>query len=188
MARHDARVHPGACRRRSAGGSTCRARSIPTRPGIFELRIEGDGCAIVRATCAGARRSSQYEESVWRLGQGLPHRVGAYRDIHHALAPRRPRSAGGDGRSGLENCDGGRSRRAQAALGGAARRARRGRLMRALRRPARTPRLHPGAQRQAAAARRLSRGRRPTPTAAGASPRSPATSRSTRSSRRCCAR
>ena len=75
----------------------------PGGAGILEWRIEGDGSCIVRAT-AMARAIRQYEESVWRLGQGLPHRVGAYREIHRVL-----RRAADEGRRvtvvGLEACD-----------------------------------------------------------------------------------
>ena len=75
----------------------------PGRPGILEWRIEGVGSYIVRAT-ALARAIRQYEDSVWRLGQGLPHRVGSYRDIHRIL-----RKAADQGRRvtviALETCE-----------------------------------------------------------------------------------
>ena len=75
----------------------------PRRPGILEWRIEGAGSCIVRATSL-ARCIRQYEESVRRLGQGLPHRVGAYREIHRLL-----RKAADEGRQvtviGLETCE-----------------------------------------------------------------------------------
>ena len=47
----------------------------PRGSGILEWRIEGYGSAIVRASVI-VRTIQQYEESVWRLRQGLPHRVG----------------------------------------------------------------------------------------------------------------
>jgi hypothetical protein len=75
----------------------------PRRPGILEFRIEGVGSYIVRATSL-RRCIRQYEESVWRRGNGLPHRVGAYRGIHQAL-----RNAADEGGRVtvilLENCD-----------------------------------------------------------------------------------
>jgi len=74
----------------------------PLKPGILERRIEGIGSYIVRATSM-SRSVAQYEESVWRPGQGLSHRVGAYREIH-----RRLRQAADEGRRvtvvWLENC------------------------------------------------------------------------------------
>ena len=75
----------------------------PRRPGILEWRAEGGARFIVRATDM-ARAIRQYEDSVWRLGQGLPHRVGAYREIHRLL-----RAAADEARRvtviALENCD-----------------------------------------------------------------------------------
>ena len=75
----------------------------PRAAGILEWRIDGAGSYIVRATSL-ARCIRQYEDSVWRLGQGLPHRVGAYREIHRLL-----RTAADEARRvtviALENCD-----------------------------------------------------------------------------------
>ncbi len=71
----------------------------PRRPGIVELRTEGDAF-IVRATVI-ATAIRQYEDSVSRLREGLPHRVGAYRAIHHALAA----AGAGVTVTALENCD-----------------------------------------------------------------------------------
>ncbi|MFO1142336.1 MAG: hypothetical protein U1E59_08095 [Amaricoccus sp.] len=56
----------------------------PRAAGILEWRIAGGSAFIVRATDM-ARAIRQYEESVRRLGLGLPHRTGAYRPMHHAL-------------------------------------------------------------------------------------------------------
>ena len=72
-------------------------------PGIIEWRIEGTGAAIVRATVID-RAIRQYAESVWRLRQGLPHRIGAYRTIHRVLGA--AADAGADVTVvALENCD-----------------------------------------------------------------------------------
>ena len=75
----------------------------PRRSGILEWRIEGDGCAIVRASVI-VRTIQQYEDSVWRLRQGLPHRVGAYRGIHHVLGAAADAGAAVT-LTALENCD-----------------------------------------------------------------------------------
>ena len=76
---------------------------------------------------------------------------------------------------------GGRARRAQAALGGAARQPQRARLMRRFAELLERLALTPARNGKLTLLDRLSRAPPPTPTAAGGSPRSPATSRSTRS-------
>ena len=75
----------------------------PRAAGILEWRI-ADGPAFIVRTTDMVRAIRQYEDSVWRLGQGLPHRVGAYRAIHRLL-----RTAADEARRvtviALENCD-----------------------------------------------------------------------------------